>query len=109
MKVNSILQKSLSYLMNGNPLAELIILQSPLASLNSETAFARKDPLVSFLKADAAVAFCYFFQFRNFDGEFEGAAVTVSVVGLELAGVCGLGLGHNCAQVNERKRRKEMG
>lgn len=78
--------------MNGCLLTKLIFLQFPLASLDREAIFAWKDPFVAFLETDAAIAFRYIFQLGEFDGKFEGAAVTVSMIDFELLGS---GVGHD--------------
>jgi hypothetical protein len=70
---------------------ELIILQCPLALLDDEAAGARKDPFVTFLEADAAIAFCDRGELGDLDVEFEGATVAVAKVGLQLWGWCWLG------------------
>ncbi len=57
---------------------------------NGEVASAGKDPLVCFFETDAAVAFCCSGQFRHFDGELEGSAVAIAVVGFEFWGRCGV-------------------
>lgn len=65
---------------------KLIIPQCPLAFIDHKATLAREDPLVAFLEADTAVALggrCYL---RHGDVEFEGAAVAVAMVGLEIRG-----------------------
>jgi len=69
--------------------SKLILLQRSLAFRDSEATRTRKDPFVAFLEADAAVTFHDAGQFRKLDGEFEGAAVAVPFVGLEVGGWLG--------------------
>ena len=61
--------------------------QNILAFLDSDSTLAGKDPFVALLEADTAVAFCYFFQFRDIDTEFESTAMAVTVIGLALRGI----------------------
>jgi hypothetical protein len=72
------------YLVNHTPLPKLIICQASPTFLDGEASRARKNPLVTLFETDTAIAFCDGSQFRDLDAEFEGAAVAVSCIGLEL-------------------------
>lgn len=70
--------------MKHRMLSKFIFFQASISFLDSETSSARKDPLISFLKTDAAVAFCDRSEFWDIDTEFEGTTVAVAFVCLEL-------------------------
>jgi len=60
----------------------MILFQSPLSFRDLETIFARKYPSISFLETDTAIALSDSSDLRHFDGEFEGAAMAIAMVGL---------------------------
>lgn len=64
--------------------SKLILLQGSLAFRDIEAAGAREDPFVTFLEADAAVAFVDTGEFGELDGEFEGATVAITFVGFKV-------------------------
>ena len=68
--------------------AKLVLLQCSFTFRDGYAAGAGREPFVAFLEADAAVALVDGGEFGEPDGEFEGAAVAVSVVGLELWSLC---------------------
>lgn len=67
-----------------------ILLQRPLTFRDGEAAGAREKPSVAFSEADAAVARVGACEFGELGGVFEGSAVAVAVVRLELRGWGGL-------------------
>ncbi len=70
--------------MKHRTFSKLIIFQASIAFLDGKASSARIDPLVAFLETDAAVAFCDRNEFWDLDDEFEGTAVAVALVRLEL-------------------------
>jgi hypothetical protein len=70
--------------MKHRTFSKLIVFQASITFLDGKASSARKDPLVAFLETDAAVAFCDRSEFWDLDAEFEGTAVAVALVPLEL-------------------------
>jgi hypothetical protein len=70
--------------MKHRTFSKLIVFQASITFLDGKASSARIDPLVAFLETDTAVAFCDRSEFWNVDAEFEGTAVAVALVCLEL-------------------------
>ena len=73
---------------------KLVLLQCSFAFGDGDAAGAGGKPSVAFLEADTAVAFVDCGELGEFGGEFEGTAVAVAVVGLELWSWSGTWLRH---------------
>jgi len=72
------------YLVNHFTFSKLIVFQASFALGDGKASSAGKDPFVAFLETDAAVAFCDRSELCDHDAEFEGAAVAVARVRLEI-------------------------
>ena len=74
--------------------AKLVLLQCSFTFRDGYAAGAGREPFVAFLEADATIALIDGGEFGESDGEIEGAAVAVPVVGLEIWSLFGGGLRH---------------
>lgn len=73
--------------MNHRARLKLITLQSLIASLNDKTIFTNgKDPFVALPKTDTTITIHHSLELWHLDGEFESAAMAITMVGLEFWG-----------------------
>jgi len=76
--------RKMGYLVNHFTFSKLIVFQASFALGDGKASSIREDPFVAFLETDAAVAFCDRSELWDRDAEFEGAAVAIARVRLEI-------------------------